>query len=989
MSLVSLIAGLLTGPSRLLALDSHKELTQYTHAVWTRAQGLPQDTIRAITQTEDGYLWVGTNEGLARFDGYDFVTFTKGDGSLPSQRIRKLWAGRNGNLWIGTMGGLVRYSGGHFKTFTAQDGLPPDKIDGLIEDHLGVVWVISGENLSYLDKDRFITYPKQRLPLTGHPQALYEDQDQQLWVASTRSVLKRTATGFSVVVGPEKLRGDTVTSLLKDSTGLWIGGTNGILLIKPDGSSRRFTTRDGLPNDFVRVLCKDRSGNLWVGTYGGLSRFEHGRFTSSAEERQDRDWVWCMYEDREGDLWIGMNSALARLSNSRFSMYGRPEGLPSDEVNVVHQDGQGEIWVGYHSSGLVGLRSRKSFTTRDGLLSNEIFSLRNARNGDLLISTLNGLSRMHKGRFLNYSVPDPQGRSAVYSALDDSRGRLWAANASGVYQLQRGAWRPVALSHSNANDFTVALTEGPDGTLWAGTLGSGLEQIQNTKGSSVTVRRFTREDGLGSNEIRSLYADSDGALWIGTLDGGLTEFRNGAFHGYTARDGLLSDNISHIEDDGRGSLWLSTTRGICRIPKQQLRDFTAGKIRILKPENFGTADGLRSTQCGPGAPAGSGATQTPDGRLWFPTSGGVASIDPESDVPSEPPKTPLPVVHIVQIAADGHDLDLSREARLKPGTGRIEFRYTGIYLNAPERVRYSYKLEGLDHDWVPAGSRRAIDYSPLPHGKYRFLVRAALPEGEVSENQFAFEVLPHFFEARWFFWVCSLLLAGAIYGAYRLRLNQVHARFALVSAERARMAREIHDTLAQGFVGISAQLDALAVNWQREPKEAWQHLDLARRMARHSLTEARRSVLDLRASELEELDLPEALAAAARRCTAGNPVQVRLDIAEIPRKLTTDLEQNLLRIVQEAVTNAVKHAKARIIQIELVGSEQFLRLRIKDDGQGFEPSRAFSVLEGHFGILGMRERAERLGGEFALESRPGSGTALEVRVPLCAVRPTS
>ncbi|HEX5431033.1 MAG TPA: histidine kinase, partial [Bryobacteraceae bacterium] len=299
----------------------------------------------------------------------------------------------------------------------------------------------------------------------------------------------------------------------------------------------------------------------------------------------------------------------------------------------------------------------------------------------------------------------------------------------------------------------------------------------------------------------------------------------------------------------------------------------------------------------------------------------------------------------------------------------------------PERVQYSYKLEGLDRDWVQAGPRRVIEYSQVPHGSYRFLVKAVLPNGQVGESQFAFEVLPQFFETRWFFWFCALLLAGAIYGAYRMRLDRVHAQFALVSAERARMAREIHDTLAQGFVGISAQLDALAVNWKRDPKEAWQHLDLARRMARHSLTEARRSVLDLRATELEEMDLPAALAAAARRCTLGNPVQLQMEVQEIPRNLAADLEQNLLRIVQEAVTNVVKHAKARTIQIELAAKERLLHLRIKDDGQGFEPSSAFSVLGGHFGILGMRERAERMGGEFALSSRPGTGTELQITVP--------
>jgi ligand-binding sensor domain-containing protein/two-component sensor histidine kinase len=980
---------LLAVPGLLCGLDPDEQLTQYTHATWTLAQGLPQDTIRSITQTDDGYLWIGTNEGLARFDGYDFVTYTRDNGSLPNQRVSKLWAGRNGKLWIGTMGGLVCYSGGKFKTYTAEDGLAPGKIESLIEDHRGALWVVSGENLSYLNGDKFVVWPKGTLP-ADHPQLAYEDPDQQLWIVSAGGLLKRTGAGFSVVLGPEKLRGNTVTSLLKDSTGLWIGGTTGILLLRPDGSLRRYTIRDGLPQDFVRVLLKDRSGSLWAGTYGGLSRFEHGRFAAAERrDKEDSDWIWCLFEDREGNLWIGSNSSLTRLSDSRFRMYGFAEGLPSDGSNVVHADRRGQVWVGYHTDGLVALTPGKHrvFTTTDGLPSNEIFSIRNARNGDLLIATRNGLSRMRGNHFLPYSVPDPVGRKAVFSALEDDSGNLLAANASGVYTFNGRAWRPVVVTHSNTNDFTVTLEQGKDGMLWAGTLGSGLEQLQETSAGPALVRTFTAGDGLGSNEIRSLYADPDRTLWIGTLGGGLAEFRNNRFYRYTAHDGLLSDSVSHIEDDGRGSLWLSTTKGICRISKQQLRDFSAGKVRFLKPENFGIADGLRSTQCAPGAPGGSGATRTPDGHLWFPTSGGVASINPGSSTLATSANIPPPV-RIVEVSADGHDIDLTGPARIKPGTRTIQFHYTGIHLNAPERIQYSYKFDGLDSDWIPTGSRRVIDYGSPPHGQYRLLVRAALPDGESSETQFAIEVLPYFFEARWFLWFCGISLLGMVYGGYRLRMNRVHARFALVTAERARLAREIHDTLAQGLVGISGQLNAVAMNFNAHPTEAWRRLDLARRMAQHSLTEAKRSVLDLRSSELENKDLPAALTMAARRCAAGNAVQILTEIAEVSEKLTVDLKQNLLRIVQEAVTNAVKHASATTIQINLAGEGQFLYLRVKDDGRGFEPSLALSAPDGHFGIVGMRERAERLGGRFALTSYPGMGTELEVKIPFCQVKPT-
>jgi two-component sensor histidine kinase len=671
-------------------------------------------------------------------------------------------------------------------------------------------------------------------------------------------------------------------------------------------------------------------------------------------------------------------------------MYGRPEGLPGDGANVVQTDLRGQVWAGYHSNGLVALNGKKPrvFTRKDGLPSDEIFSLRNARNGDFLIATRNGLSRMRQEHFYTYAIPDPLGRNEVFSALEDDLGRLLAANQSGIYVLEGRTWRPVVLGHPDTNDFTVAIEKGKDGTIWAGTLGRGLEEIRETGRGPELIRTFTASDGLGSNEIRALYTDPDGTLWIGTLGAGLVELRSGKFYRYTARDGLLSDSIPHIQDDGHGSLWLSMAKGISRISKRELRDFSAGKIHRLTPETFGIADGLRSTQCAPGAPAGSGATQTPDGRLWFPTSGGVASIDPlprlsESNRLS--PAAKLPLVHVLSVSADGHDLDLAHEVRIKPGTRRIQFRYTGIHLNAPERVQYAYKFEGLDSDWISTGSRRVIDYGPLPHGHYRLIVRASLGR-QSSDTSFALEVRPYFFESAWFLWLCGLTLVGLVYSGYRFRMNGVRARFALVSAERARLAREIHDTLAQGLVGISGQLNAVANSFKTNPSEAFRRLDLARRMAQHSLAEAKRSVLDLRASEQPNVDLRTALTTAANRCTAGNAVRVFTDIEEVSQKLTTDLKQNLLRIVEEGVTNAVKHADANTIRVDLAGEGGFLKLSIRDDGRGFEPARAQSAPDGHFGIVGMRERVERLGGAMAISSRPGVGTELEVRIPVCPAK---
>jgi signal transduction histidine kinase len=580
---------------------------------------------------------------------------------------------------------------------------------------------------------------------------------------------------------------------------------------------------------------------------------------------------------------------------------------------------------------------------------------------------------MNKGRFQMFVPPDPLGRVAVFDALEDAAGKLWLATAAGLMTLQDGNAHFVIASHPALNNSVVTLCEGRDGSIWAGTFGKGLWRIRGEDS-----QQFTTVNGLSSDQIRSIYEDSDGTLWIGTVDGGLNSIRDGRFHHFTARDGLLSDNVADVEDDGV-SLWLSTSRGICRIAKRQLQEFAEHKRAMLEPVNYGVEDGLRSTQCSPGVPIGGGGHRSSDGRLWFTTSRGLAAYDPKA--PQQRLRSPS--VRLVDLIVDGKHTDLNHPARLGPDNTRVQFRYTGLLLSGPERVRYSYRLEGLDPDWMTAGSRRVTNYNTLHHGNYRFVVRAGLPGGgPVSEAAYAFVVLPHFYETAWFRLLCAAGLACLAWGVYQLRLRQIRYRFSLVLEERGRLAREIHDTLAQGFVGISSQLDAVAMCLPDETTPARKFLDLARRMARHSLTEARRSVMDLRASALEGQDLAAALESGTRVWTAGSPVDVNVDVSGAGQPLPQEMEQHLLRIAQEAVTNVLKHAGASQIRIKLHMEARKLYLRIADNGRGFEQQDAFASRGGHFGLLGMRERAERLGGELRLASHPGEGTVVEVKAPL-------
>ena len=968
----ALVAWLASGA---LALDPRKSLTQYSRTIWTQEGGLPQDTIRAITQTKDGYLWLGTDEGLARFDGYEFVVFNKTNGDLPDNSITALAAANDGGLWIGTSNGLTQYLAGQFHTFTVKQGLPDAAITALLTDHEGALWVVAGVYLSRYQDGRFTTFkPDSDIPVSS-ARAVCEDGNHDLWVAGYSRVVRRSGGKFVTMMEPEVLDGMVMLTMMADRDGnIWIGGNRGIVRRSASGAIQKYGMREGLPDPVVRAIWADRDGNIWAGTSNGLARLTGNRFVTSGQDPEDGDGVRCLFEDREGNLWIGANGGLSRWRNDIFMVYGKPEGLPSDAPNAVFQDRGGRVWVGFNDLGLMlfsGPESRR-YTTREGLPDSVVFQIREGLKGDLLIATRSGVARMEAGKFLTYRPPDPLARTAVFDAIEDAQGALWLAAPGGLSVVRGKQFRNVVAGGPLLIDFMVTLATGRDGAIWAGTYGKGLWRVKGD-----VRRQFTTSDGLSSDQIRSVYEDAQGTLWIGTFGGGLNAMRDGRLVHYTARDGLLSDNIGKVFDDGE-SLWLSTTRGICRIAKKQLQEFSAGKRSRLEPQNYGVEDGLRSAQCAPAYPTAGGGIRTADGRLWFTTGRGLAVLDPDAQKPG----ALSPVAHLVQMTANGDPVDLSRPARLAPGNERLQIRYTGIHLSAPERVQYFYRLEGLDADWVAAGGRRVINFNTLHHGHYRFNVRAELPGGPGSQQSYEFDMLPQFWETAWFRALCLAVLLAAAGAIYRLRLRQIRSRFGLVLEERARLAREIHDTLAQGFVGISSQLDAVAMCMPETATPARSYLDMARRMARHSLTEARRSVMDLRASALDGQDLAAAIESGTRLWTAGSGVELAVEVIGPGAQLPEEMEQHLLRIAQEAVTNALKHAAASRIGVKLHTEARNLHLRIKDNGRGFDQQDVFSSQTGHFGVIGMRERAERLGGEFRLASNPGEGTEVEVTVPL-------
>jgi signal transduction histidine kinase/ligand-binding sensor domain-containing protein len=965
-------------------LDPARRITQYIHRVWTQEDGLPQDTVRAITQTPDGYLWIGTEEGLASFDGYDFRPFNRRSGTLPNDSVTALAVGGDGTLWAGTPSGLVSYKAGVWRTFGRAEGLVDPSILSIAAvpgAAGGQVWVVAGDTLYEVSSGQARAAEFEPARARRDARVVQFGTGGALWVAGFQGIFRIEGQRIRIAVPAEELRGGVPLSLQIDPDGtVWAGLTTGLLRAGPArGALRRYTTQNGLPNDLVRVLRRDRDGVLWAGTNGGLARFENGRFQAArTEESAEQEWVRSLFEDFEGNLWVGTNSGLDCFHDGRFLLFSRLEGLPGDKPTAVHQDRSGAVWIGFHDRGLYRFRPAPNLrlTVQNGLPSNEIFSIRDGAGGALLISTREGAVEWKDGRFRPLNVPDPLGRRVVLDALRDHAGRIWAAAPGGLIRIEGQRGVRVAGGGASLNDYVISLTEMPDGTLWAASTGSGLWEIRGDQ-----MRHYTSADGLPAEPLRFIRAGRDGTLWIGTTGAGLVWRRQGRFHHCSIPEGLLSDNIAGILEDQAGDLWLSTTRGICKVTRSSLDAIASGRSKHVQAEFFGVSDGLRSAQCAPSYPSGGGGAVTPDGWLWFPTAKGLALLNPAS--PAPPRHAPLLQVYPAEF--DGRpvppQIASSAQVTFGPGDGRLIFHFAGIYLRAPEAVRYQFRLDRVDREWVDAGDRRTAGYSNLGPGHYRFHLRAEAG-GPVAERVFEFTIQPHFYQTGWFAAACALALLGLVWGAWQLRLRTLRARFRLVLDERARMARELHDTLAQDFVGLSALLDAVALRLSGNPAEAQRELDLARKMVRHSLTEARRSVMDLRGAVLQGQSLDEALASAAPLWVAGSSLQAQVEVEGPPAPLPDEVEPHLLRIAQEALHNAAHHSKGRNAWVRLAYGPDEVTLSVRDDGRGFDPQGTFDPAAGHFGILGMQERAERIGAVFSLDSHPGAGTLVEVRVPL-------
>ncbi len=961
------------------ALDPAKQIARYNHAVWQDRDGLPQNTIQAIVQTRDGYLWLGTEVGLARFDGVRFTVFDKQNRpELRSSNVMALLESRDGSLWIGTRGGgVTRLQRGKFTTWTQNDGLAGDSVRTLVEDAVGALWIGTNDGLSRFREGKLTNFRMgDGLPADGI-RALLADRQGRLWIGTVNGLSHYENDRFINYTRRDGMPATIVRALCEDAAGaIWIGLQEVGLLRFNNGRFQTFTTRDGLASDSIRSLFADRDGNVWIGTFGGgLNRRRQGDFDRfTAQQGLGSDIVRSVYEDREGNLWVGTEGGgLSRFTNGKATTWTTRDGLSHDFIRAVRQDSKGRLWVGTEGGGLNMLDGGRvrTWTTRDGLPSNFIASIFEDSRGRVWVGTMRGVLCFEQDRLTRrYTEREGLPGQIVWTIEESHDGGLWLGTPSGLVRLQNGVMTTFTERDGLPGNNVRALYEDRIGRLWIATRENGLARLD--QGRIAALPRSLVPSGIN---VSSFHEDADGVLWLGS-NNGLLRCENDNFVNLTTRDGLFHDNLHQVLEDASDHLWVASSSGVFSVSRRQLNDVAAKRAARVNSVAFTAADGMKSSECSSDAqPAGWRAR---DGRFWFPTTKGLVEIDPANVRRNELP----PPVQIEQIVADQKALDVGGFFRLPAGTHDVEFHYAGLSFVAPERVRFKYRLEGHEEEWTEAGTRRTAFYTNLPPGRYRFRVKAANNDGLWNETGAAqeFYLEPRFYQTLWFYGCGAAALALFGWAIFRARELRLKRQFEAVTAERNRIAREWHDTLLAGFAAISWQLEALAARIPESAAVAHQQLEVARKMVKHSLTEARRALWDLRSNTAASDNLALMLHDTLKPLLAGKPVTLDFKVNGEPVRLSGDVETNLLRIGQEAISNVVNHASAHSVQVELSFTPQAVRLQVRDDGRGFDPQQHAS--DGHFGLIGMRERAMKLGGAFQVQSQPGSGTAVCVEVPL-------
>jgi ligand-binding sensor domain-containing protein len=955
-----LTAALWAWPAPAAALDPRRVITQYGHDVWQTSDGLPVNTVKVIHQTRDGYLWMATYEGLARFDGARFTVFDST--STPELRvsfINTITEDEHGALWIATNGGgLVRYQDGGFTAFNVP-GSERQIVLAVAPARDGGLWLAaSGVGLLRMKDGALTPYPiGVEGPVSGVT-VLRTDPEGGVWVGT------RAHGVVSIRAG--KTRQFTVRDGLPDNQvwalahaedgGVWVATDKGLVRLARDG-----TIASVLPGESIRALVEDREGGLWVGSNsGGLRRLHEGRwqqFTGLSSPS-----VLSLHEDREGSLWVGTNDGgLNRLRDGPFTAIGVPEGLSSEVTRSVYQHPDGTVWIGTKGGGASAIKGEaiSALTTRTGLSDDTVISFTADREGALWLGTVRGgLNRWKDGTVTVYGTAQGLPDASAFALLGRPDGSLWIGHrGGGLTRFQDGRFFRYGSREGLASAYVWTIVEGTGGTLWIGT----ADGLQSLAGGVLRTH-------IPDTAVHAVHVDREGVVWAGTAIDGMYRWKDGRASAITRREGLFDNAVAGIVEDGDGNLWMSCNKGIFTVGKRQLHDVADGRAPRVTPVVYDTRDGMRSSECTYGS-----ILKAADGRLWFPTIRGVVVVDP-----ANLKKNRLPVV-IEGVVANGRSLSVrpGEPLEVPPGDGRLHVRYTALSLVAPKKVRFAYRLEGLEDSWTDAGTSREAGYTNLRPGRYTFRVRACNNDGVWNEEgaSFAFRLQPRFYQTGWFYGLCVLGVAFTGWQGHRFRLR----RALEMERVRTRIAADLHDDVGSGLSQISILSGVASTQLRDDGARAPEALGQIASTAEELVDSMSDIVWAMNPGHDRLGDLVHRMRRFASEVFSARDIAFgwKADGIEDARAIGPDFRRHAYLLFKEAVSNAARHSGCRRVEVDMAAGPPPLSLRVKDDGTGFD---AASATEGN-GLTTMSRRARELGGRLDVVSRPGEGTSLVAELP--------
>ena len=965
------------------ALDPNRSIAQYIHDVWGSDKGFPGGPVNAITQTPDGYLWIAIAKGLLRFDGLNFKYFQHSNTpELPAGPVLGLAVDSEGTLWIRSQGAsLLLYREGKFENIEVKLPVAEPGVTAMGNATNGEILLTGLVNGTVrYSGGKFLSIAKP-VPLPNFLAiSIAEGSKGEVWLGTRDiglySINREGVASFANVLPDRKINCLLPTS----NDGLWIGTDNGVA--RWDGANVTNIDLDAASNRVqVLAMIRDRDANVWLGTTSGVFRINAQGNVSTKTDRIPK-LVSSLYEDREGNIWAGTSDSLERLRDSVFVSYSVSGGMPSDNHGPIYIDKRNRTWFGPATGGLYWMKDGVvTRATTVGIGEDVVYSITGFDNDLWIGRQRGGLTYLHdkEGIYKGQTYTTSQGlaQNSVYSVARSRDGTVWAGTLSGgISRLRNGKLTTFTTNEGLPSNTIDALLESSDGTMWVATP-NGVSSF-----SQDHWKTFQSKDGLPSERVNCLLEDATGSLWVGT-DAGIAFFSNGRFIAPTKTSAAVNEPILGLADDKLGSLWITTPGHVLRVNRDALLRDAVGEGDI---HEYGLADGLKSTE---GVKRNQSVRIDPNGMIWLSLNTGLSVVDPRRLTKA----SPAALVNITGLTVDGISLGLSSGIKIPASPKRISLSFSGLSLAIPERVRFRYKLDSLESAWSqPIGAGEAI-YSNLGPGHYRFHVIASNSEGvwNSTEGTIAFEIAPAMWQTWWFRIVGLIVVSFSVLALYRLRLHQLtkqlNVRFEERLAERTLIAQELHDTLLQGFLSASMQLDVAVDNLPASYPDTPRFLRVLELM-REVIEEGRNALRGLRSvSPGSSANLEDAFARVKQELGTVDHVAFRVIAEGSARPIHALVRDEVYRIGREAVVNAFRHSKATEIEVGVAYLRNHLRIVVNDNGSGIDPVILESGRDGHWGLSGMRERSERIGAQLRVKSKVGGGTEVELTVPSSAAFP--